>query len=97
MAAMLGADAIQMGTAYLTTREIVETGVLSELYQRQILESAEGATVITGESVGLRVRSLRNPKTAAILELERSAAAGSVDREELRLQMEELTMRSPGR
>ena len=91
MAAMLGADAIQMGTAYLTTREIVETGVLSELYQRQILESAEGATVITGESVGLRVRSLRNPKTAAILELERSAAAGSVDREELRLQMEELT------
>ena len=34
MAAMLGADAIQMGTAYLATREIIETGALTALYQR---------------------------------------------------------------
>ncbi|MBS1192062.1 MAG: Acyl transferase, partial [Nitrospirae bacterium] len=31
MAAMLGADGIQMGTAYLATREIVETGALTAL------------------------------------------------------------------
>ena len=38
IAAMLGADAIQMGTAYLATSEIVETGALTALYQRMILE-----------------------------------------------------------
>jgi len=42
MAAMLGADAIQMGTAYLATREIVETGALTALYQRMVLESPPG-------------------------------------------------------
>jgi len=42
MAAMLGADAIQMGTAYLATQEIVETGALTALYQRMILETLWG-------------------------------------------------------
>ena len=36
---MLGADAIQMGTAYLATREIVATGALSPLYQRLVVDS----------------------------------------------------------
>jgi NAD(P)H-dependent flavin oxidoreductase YrpB (nitropropane dioxygenase family) len=31
IAAMLGADAIQMGTTYLATQEIVETGALTAL------------------------------------------------------------------
>ena len=48
MAAMLGADAVQMGTAYLTSREIVETGALTKIYQRMILESDLAGTVITG-------------------------------------------------
>jgi hypothetical protein len=39
---MLGADAVQMGTAYLATREIVETGALTAFYQRMILESPSG-------------------------------------------------------
>ena len=42
MAAMLGADAIQMGTAYLATREIVEMGALTELYQQLILKASPG-------------------------------------------------------
>ena len=46
---MLGADAIQMGTAYLATREIVETGALTALYQRMILESPPGGTVVSGQ------------------------------------------------
>ena len=63
IAAMLGADAIQMGTAYLATREIVETGALTALYQRMILESPPGGTVVSGQETGLRVRSLRTPSS----------------------------------
>ena len=63
---MLGADAVQMGTAYLATREIVSTGALSPLYQRLILNSRPGMTAVSGESVGLRVRSLKTPKIEAI-------------------------------
>ena len=47
-AAMLGADAIQMGTAYLATREIVSTGALSRLYQHVILNAAPGETALSG-------------------------------------------------
>ena len=79
MAAMLGADAIQMGTAYLATQEIVETGALTALYQRMILESPPGGTVVSGQGTGLRVRSLRTPRVAAILSLEREFAAGHQD------------------
>ena len=76
MAAMLGADAIQMGTAYLGTEEIVTTGALSELYQRMIISTGPGGTVISGESVGLRVRSLKTEKIDAICSLERDFNAG---------------------
>lgn len=90
MAAMLGADAIQMGTVYLTTREIVETGALSEVYQRRILEADAGGTVVTGESIGLRVRALRNAKTDAILELERTTPPDERSGQEFRRRLEEL-------
>jgi NAD(P)H-dependent flavin oxidoreductase YrpB (nitropropane dioxygenase family) len=77
LAAMLGADAIQMGTAYLATREIVETGALTALYQRMVLESPPGGTAISGQRTGLRVRSLMTPRMAAILSREREFAAAS--------------------
>jgi len=60
-----------MGTAYLATQEIVETGALTALYQRMILETPPGGTVVSGQGTGLRVRSLRTPRVAAILSLER--------------------------
>ena len=63
MASLLGADAIQMGTAYLATREIVETGALTSLYQRMIVESRPGATVVSGESTGLRGALTGNAKS----------------------------------
>jgi malonyl CoA-acyl carrier protein transacylase len=88
-AAMLGADAIQMGTAYLATREVVETGALSALYQRMVLESPPGGTVVSGRHTGLRVRSLRTPRVAAILSLEREFAAGHQDEASFRASMEE--------
>ena len=90
IAAMLGADAIQMGTAYLATREIVETGALTALYQRMILESPPGGTVVSGQDTGLRVRSLRTPRVAAILSLEREFAAGHQDEASFRTRMEEM-------
>jgi 3-oxoacyl-(acyl-carrier-protein) synthase/NAD(P)H-dependent flavin oxidoreductase YrpB (nitropropane dioxygenase family) len=90
MAAMLGADAIQMGTAYLATREIVETGALTPLYQRMVLESPPGETTVSGHHTGLRVRSLRTPKVAAMLSLERGFAAGYQDEASFRTRMEKM-------
>jgi malonyl CoA-acyl carrier protein transacylase len=91
MAAMLGADAIQMGTAYLAAQEIVETGAMTALYQRMVLESSPGGTVVTGRSTGLRVRSLKTPRVAAVLSLEREFAAGHQDETSFRTKMEEMT------
>jgi len=91
MASLLGADAIQMGTAYLATQEIVETGALAALYQRMIVESPPGGTVVSGQSTGLRVRSLRTPRVAAVLALEREFAAGHQDEQSFRKNMEEMT------
>ena len=91
IAAMLGADAIQMGTAYLASREIVETGALASLYQRMILESAPGGTVVTGKATGLQVRSLRTLSTDAVLSLEREFAAGQQDEHTFRTNIEAMT------
>ena len=91
MAAMLGAEGIQMGTAYLATREIVETGALTALYQRMVLESSPGGTVVSGKDTGLRVRSLRTPRVEAVLSLEREFAAGHQDEASFRTKMEEMS------
>ncbi len=91
IAAMLGADAVQMGTSYLTTAEMVETGALTKLYQRMILESAPEGTIVTGEGTGLRVRSLKTAKIEAICTLEREFAAGSEDESSFRNKIEALS------
>ena len=91
MAAMLGADAIQMGTAYLAVSDIVETGALSPLYQRMILESSPGSTVVTGEAAGLRVRSLKTRFIDQVCSLERDFAAGNKDEASFRRNMEALS------
>ncbi len=91
MAAMLGADALQVGTAYLATREIVDTGALSSLYQRLILKAAPGSTVVSGEATGLRVRSLETPAMDRLAALERDFQAGRQDEASLRREVETLT------
>ena len=90
LVAMLGADALQMGTVYLATREIVETGALAPLYQRMILKSEPGGTVVSGQDTGLRVRSLSSPRVDAILSLERAFATGQHDEASFRRDMEEM-------
>ncbi|MDD4953098.1 MAG: beta-ketoacyl synthase N-terminal-like domain-containing protein, partial [Desulfovibrionaceae bacterium] len=91
-AAMLGADAVQMGTVYLSTREIVDTGALSALYQRLIIEAGPGSTALSGETVGLRVRSLKTPRMQAILDMEREYASGGRDEAGFRKRLEKLSV-----
>ena len=93
-AAMLGAEALQMGTVYLATKEIVATGALSPLYQRMILEAQPGATTVSGETVGLGVRSLKTPKMEAIQALEREYASGREDEASFRRRLEALGART---
>ncbi|MBF0548289.1 MAG: SDR family NAD(P)-dependent oxidoreductase [Candidatus Riflebacteria bacterium] len=62
---------IQLGTAYLTTQEIVETCAMSLNYRNKILSSE--LTIITGESVGLRARQIATPFVASILDDESDA------------------------
>lgn len=94
IAAMLGADAVQMGTAYLATDEIVGTGALTGLYQQMILNSQPGSTVVTGEKTGLRIRSLKTDKTDAIRSLEQRFASGLCDESSFRREIEALAARS---
>jgi len=89
-AAMVGADGLQLGTAYLATEEIVATGALSRLYQDRILRSRPGDTVVSGESAGLGVRSLKTPKVNAIRALERAFLTGKENEESFRRQLESL-------
>jgi len=91
---MLGADGIQMGTAYVATHEIVGTGALNPLFQRVIVESRPGMTTVSGESIGLRVRSLKSPKMDAICNLEKKWAAGGLDEGTFRNRLEALAANS---
>jgi len=91
IAALLGANAIQMGTVYLTTREIVEKKALSDLYREMILSSSFGGTTVTGEAAGLPVRSLETPKIRAIREVERDFVKGDHDEAAFRRTLESLT------
>lgn len=93
-AALLGADAIQMGTVYLATDEIVSTNALSPVYQREILAAKLGSTRISGESVGLRVRALNTPKVQAICALERGHDKGDMDEAAFRKKLEMLSVGS---
>ncbi len=87
-AALLGAEAVQMGTAYLATAEIVAMGAVGKLYQRLIVDSSAGETTITGESVGLRIRSLISPKIRRLQQLEEAYAAAGTDGSVIRKNIE---------
>ena len=90
MAAMLGADAVQMGTVYLSVSDIVETGALRPLYQQMIVGSEPGSTVITGEATGLRVRSLRTAVIDSICSLERDFVSNKENETSFRRKIEAL-------
>lgn len=93
-AAVLGADGVQMGTLYLSSKEIVSSGALSKLYQQTVLASSIGDTVITGESVGLRVRAVSSPKTGIIRSLEKDLQSQTSNESAIRHQLEEASIGS---
>ena len=89
-AAMLGAQGVQMGTAYLATEEITATGSLSPLYQEMIIAAQPGRTVVTGESLGLSVRALDTAKIRALQSLEKEMSNSGLDESEARLKVERM-------
>ena len=78
----LGASGIQMGTAFLASKECP----IPDSYKEKIVSSAETNTVVTGRSQGAPVRSILNKMTLKYIEMEKA----EIDREEL----EKLTMGS---
>jgi NAD(P)H-dependent flavin oxidoreductase YrpB (nitropropane dioxygenase family) len=91
MSAMLDAEAIQMGTAYLAVSDAIETGSLRPLYQKMILESEPGSTIVTGEATGLRVRSLKTRTIETICSLERDFVSQKLDETLFRSKIEALS------
>ncbi|MCP4690915.1 MAG: polyketide synthase, partial [Desulfobacterales bacterium] len=59
---------IQVGTNYLFTREIVETGALKNLYQEVVLKAKK--TMVIGNTVGLASRTVGTPFAEKMLETE---------------------------
>lgn len=90
----LGAEGIQVGTAYLATREIVALEALNKLYQELVIASTFGDTLITGRTVGLQVRSLSSPKSKQINSLEKEYHQLGKSEDHVRKQLEKLSIGS---
>lgn len=69
-ALMLGADAVQVGTRFLTAYECT----VHENYKRKILNAKDIDTVVTGRCTGHPVRIMKNKLSRKFLELESSNA-----------------------
>ena len=59
---------IQVGSAYLFTREIRETGAIQEVYQEVVCRGDR--TILTGETVGLTSRTVPTPFTEKMVDIE---------------------------
>ena len=65
-ATMLGAEAVQMGTAFLVAKE----NIVHENFRNKVIGAKDIDSVITGTSTGHPVRSIRNRMTKEYLRLE---------------------------
>ncbi len=65
-AKMLGAEAVQMGTAFLVAKE----NIVHENFRNKVIGAKDIDSVITGTSTGHPVRSIRNRMTKEYLRLE---------------------------
>lgn len=73
----LGAEAIQIGTRFLCTKESVAHNDTKNM----LLRACEGDTIVTGQITGLRIRVLKNKLTEAFEDLEdRKAPPREFDR-----------------
>ena len=67
---MLGAQAVQMGTAFLVTKECN----IHENYKQKVIKAKDIDTKVTGRSTGHPVRTLRNQITQKYLKMESQGA-----------------------
>lgn len=65
---MLGASGVQMGTAFLLTKECR----VHPNYKEMVLGASDIATMVTGRSLGHPIRSLKNRLTRTIAQIEKS-------------------------
>ena len=65
-AKMLGAEAVQMGTAFLVAKE----NIVHENFRNKVINAKDIDSVVTGTSTGHPVRSIRNKMTKEYLKLE---------------------------
>ena len=68
---MLGADAVQVGTRFLTAHECT----VHENYKQKILNAKDIDTVVTGRPTGHPVRIMKNKLSRQMVELEAKAAS----------------------
>ena len=73
---MLGADAIQVGTRFLSALE----GNVHQEYKDKILKASDVSTIVTGKSLGHPVRSLKTPFSRTFSKMENDP---SVDQSEI--------------
>ncbi|MFA9465904.1 MAG: enoyl-[acyl-carrier-protein] reductase FabK [Velocimicrobium sp.] len=67
---MLGAKAVQIGTAFVVTKE----SIVHENYKKAILRAKDIDSKVTGRSTGHPVRTLRNKQTREYLRMEAEGA-----------------------
>ncbi len=75
-ALMLGAQGVQVGTRFLVAKECT----ISQTYKDKVIKASELDTVVTGESLGDAVRSLKTPFSR---EFEKKEHEADISREEL--------------
>lgn len=70
-ALMLGADGVQMGTAFLVAKECN----VHQTYKDKVIKAGDADTVVNGRKVGHPARALKNPFTRSFSDLENAATA----------------------
>ncbi len=70
-AMMLGAEAVQMGTVFVTAKE----SIVHSKYKQKIIGAKDIDSEVTGRSTGHPVRSIRNKMTREYLRLEKEGAS----------------------
>lgn len=75
----LGAEAVQIGTRFLTAKECT----VSDNYKQKIIEAKDSDTIVTGRGSGHPVRQLKNHFSREAKSLEEQLAAGKIDGSEI--------------
>ena len=72
---MLGADAIQVGTRFLSAEECT----VHQEYKDKILKASDVSTIVTGKSLGHPVRSLKTPFSRTFAKMETDPSTSQED------------------